>query len=125
MSRPIALLASFVILAGCASVTLPRIEAKRVDLQLTGDHAAGATVLVLDGDNHIDYTPDAHGRVEVQLPGRPQRTYGLVLGVVPVWSSPRVMVEVWADGKRLRRLSQSQVLDLPTDDAGRRLLEVP
>lgn len=125
MAKPTILLVSLLVLAGCASVTLPRVEAKRVRLQLTGEHSAGATVLVFDGDDHIDYTPDVHGRVDIQLPGRPQRTYALVLGVVPVWTSPRVMLEVWADGKRQRRLSQSQVLDLPTDAAGRRVLELP
>lgn len=125
MLRPIALLASLLILASCASVTLPRIEAKRVSLQLTGDQAAIATVSVVEGNSHVDYSPDAHGRVEVQLPGRPRRTYALVLGVVPVWTSSRVMVEIQANGKQLRRLSQSQVLDLPTDAAGRRVIELP
>jgi ABC-type Fe3+-hydroxamate transport system substrate-binding protein len=111
--------------SGCASVTLPRVEGAQVTLQLQGRQARAATVTVVDGDNRIDYTPDANGRVTVQLPGRPRRSYALLLGMVPVSTSPHVMIEVWAGGERLRRLSQGQVLDLPRNDAGRRVLGLP
>lgn len=125
MPRLLTPLIILLLASGCASVTLPRVEGERVTLQLQGRRARAATVTVVDGDNRVDYTPDSRGRVTLQLPGRPQRSYALVLGIVPMWTSPPVMIEVWAGDTRLRRLSQGQVLDLPRNAAGRRVLGLP
>jgi len=113
------------VLASCTSVTLPRIEASRVTLHLLGDPAEGFSVTVVDGRRRFRYSPDAQGHLELQLPGRPQRTYALVLGVVPVWSSGPVFVEFYDGDKRVRKLSQKQILELPKDDAGEIVVELP
>lgn len=94
-------------------------------LQLLGDPADGYSVTVVDGKHRLQYSPDPQGRVELELPGRPQRTYALVLGVVPVWSSGPVLVEIYDGSRRIRRLTQQQLLELPRDDAGRVPVRLP
>lgn len=94
-------------------------------LQLLGDPVDGYSVTVVDGKHRLQYSPDPQGRVELELPGRPQRTYALVLGVVPVWSSGPVLVEIYDGSRRIRRLTQQQLLELPRDDAGRVPVRLP
>ena len=113
------------LLASCTSVTLPRIEASQVTLRLLGEPVDEFSVTVVDGRQRFRHSPDAQGHVELQLPGRPQRTYALVLGVVPVWSSGPVFVEFYDGDKRVRKLSQKQILELPRDDAGEIVVRLP